>query len=148
MIQLYENKIQGTSFFASKDFRYIIEHYANGFVKGVDTATMEETSSVPAALKESVLSDMKEKFHEDFCIVSESLSAKEIKAKSDRLKRLGYSCVYDLGDSSVTITSKEGETVYTAVGKEVDRVVQSFEEDPVSFDTTISLEDYCLAKFL
>ena len=148
MIQLYENKIRGVSFLASEDFRYIIEHYTNGFVKGIDTTTMEETSSVPAALRESVLSDMKEKFHKDFCIVSEGMSAKDIKAKSDRLKRLGYSCIYDLGDSSVTITSKEGKTVYTAVGREVDRVVQSFEEDPVSFDTTISLEDYCLAKFL
>ena len=51
-------------------------------------------------------------------------------------------------DSSISILDKNGSTVYTAVGKEVDRLIQTFEKDPASLDTSISIEDYCLAKLV
>lgn len=76
------------------------------------------------------------------------MTSNEIRSKADLLKRAGYTCVYDMGNSSVTITSKSGKTVYTAVGKAVDRIVRDFEADPVTLDTTISFEDYCLARFV
>lgn len=113
---------------------------------GADTLTGETTAQLPLNQLEDVVSEMKEKFNEDFR--TEGTLSNSIKSKADRLKRAGYSCVYDIGDSSVTVTAKDGTTVFTAVGKEVDSIVQDFEKDPVSYDTSISIEDYCLAKFV
>ena len=149
MITLKEDLIQDVKVIASEDYRYLIEQEDNGFVRGVELATQKETVSVPLSHIEAVLSDMKELFHEDFKLeLKEELTASTIHKKSDKLRRQGYSCNYDMGESSITITSKEGETVFTAVGKRVDLIIQDFEESSVSLDTSISIEDYCLAVFL
>ena len=111
--------------------------------------TQKETALVPISHIDAVLSDMKELFHEDFRLnMNEALTASAIRSKSDKLQRQGYSCRYDIVDSSITILSKDGSTVFKAIGEQADSIVQSFEEDPVSLDTTISIEDYCLTKFL
>ena len=146
MVILTEKKIGSVSFLASEDYRYVIELHSNGFIMGADTLTGETTAQIPLSHLETVVSDMKEKFGKEF--KTEGTLSNSVKSKADRLKRAGYSCVYDIGESSVTITSKNGLVVYTAVGKEVDRIVQEFEKDPVSLDTTVSIEDYCLAKFV
>lgn len=148
MVILSEKKINSVSFLASDDYRYVIESHSNGMMIGSDTLTGKTTAQVPTSHMSSVLADMKELFHQDFTVKTEALTSKDIRAKADSLKRRGYSCVYDMIDSSVTITDKKGNTVFTAVGKQVDSIIQSFEEDPASLDTTLSIEDYILVRFV
>ena len=149
MIRLREENMQGARFLASEDYRYIIELHSNGFANGVDTATGEETAKVPISMIDSVISDMNAKFHEEFSLSFKETNSKGIKNKADKLIRQGYSCTFSLdSETSITISDKSGNTVFSAIGKDADKVVKDFEEDPVSFDTTISIEDYCLAKFL
>ena len=146
MVILSEKKIGSVSFLASEDYRYVIELHSEGMIQGADTLTGSVTEEVPLDKMDSVISEMNEKFKKDF--KTEGTLSNSIKSKADRLKRAGYSCVYDMGESSVTVTAKDGTVVYTAVGKEVDRIIQDFENDPVSLDTALSIEDYCLAKFV
>ena len=67
------------------------------------------------------------------------------KSQIDTLKRQGYSCVYDMSDSKLTLLDKTGKVIKTQVGKSVDSLVYDFSQDPISLDTSISFEDYCLA---
>ena len=71
----------------------------------------------------------------------ESITKRQI----DALKMRGYSCQYDMSDSKITLLDRNGEVVKTVVGKSVDSLVFSFSQDPISLDTSISFEDYCLA---
>lgn len=143
MKELREYTINNVKFLATEDFSHVVEIYEDGTVLGEDILTKEETTR---GTLESVLSEMKEKFEDEFKI--QESSAKEIKIKANTLKRQGYSCSYDMVDSSVSILDKSGSTVYTAVGREVDKLIQTFEKDPASLDTSISIEDYCLAKLV
>ena len=143
MKELREYTINNVKFLATEDFSHVVEIYEDGTVLGEDILTKEETTR---GSLDSVLSEMKEKFEDEFKI--QESSAKEIRTKADSLKRQGYSCSYDMVDSSVSIFDKSGSTIYTAVGKEVDKLIQTFEKDPASLDTSISIEDYCLAKLV
>lgn len=143
MKELNEYTINNVKFFATEDFSHVVEIYEDGTALGEDILTKEETTR---GSLDSVLFEMNEKFEDEFKI--QESSAKEIKIKASTLKRQGYSCSYDMVDSSISILDKNGSTVYTAVGKEVDRLIQTFEKDPASLDTSISIEDYCLAKLV
>lgn len=143
MKELREYTINNVKFLATEDFSYVVEIYEDGTALGEDILTKEETTR---GSLDSVISEMKEKFEDEFKI--QESSAKEIKIKANTLKRQGYSCSYDMVDSSISILDKSGSTVYTAVGREVDKLIQTFEKDPASLDTSISIEDYCLAKLV
>lgn len=148
MIELRKTEIQGTKFYASEDFRYAIELHENGFINGIDIPNNKETSRIPSSMLDSVLSDMKESFGEDFSIKGR-MKEETVKAKAERLRKAGYICTFTLdSEPSITIQDKTGKTVYLALGREAEKVIKNFEDDPVSLDTTISIEDYCLSKFL
>ena len=146
MINLTEQNINGVRFLASDDFQYVIELSGNTY-RGVDVSSMEEVA-LDCGLTE-LTEEMSKAFQKDFHIKErKELTAKEVKSKADRLRSRGYSCVYDIVDSSITILSRDGKTVYSAVGDKVDWVIQSFEGSSASLDSSISIEDYCLATFL